>query len=90
MASTIVNISKGVWTEVTDTKNGSIRHIRGQSIVMYVESSTTPVDWDENTPTMEETTQGEQFPYWGVNDGEKVYAYAVNDDCDISFTPAEV
>lgn len=89
MASTIINLPQGVWTQVTTTdKEGSIRHKHGESVVLYLEASTAPTTFDENTPDMEQTYKGDGFPYWGVASGEFVFAYSLNGDSELVVSPS--
>ena len=54
MASQIIELEQGVWTQVTNTdKDGSIFHKSGSGKVVYVESPTVPTVYDESVPIME-------------------------------------
>lgn len=88
MASAQINLTKNVWTKVTTTdKNGSIRHHSGGTQVVYLESATTPPAFGPVTPTMEETRVGDDWPYWGVDAEDFVWALAVSSDAVIVVSP---
>lgn len=88
MASTLISIPEGVWTQVTTTdKEGSIRHKSGTSVVLYLEAPTPPVTFDANTPDMEQTYKGDDFPYYGIAAGDNMYAYSLTGDSVIVKSP---
>lgn len=87
MASTIISAPKGVWTQVTTSSDGSIRHKSGTGKVIYVEAATAPTSFDDNTPDMEHTYKGDSWPYWGIADGEFVFAYSLNSDSELVVAP---
>lgn len=88
MASEIIELEQGVWTQVTDAdKDGSIFHKSGGGKVVYIESATLPTVYDENVPTMEETIRGESWPYYDVAAGDNVYAISLNGASVITKSP---
>jgi hypothetical protein len=88
MASTQIPLTKGQWTQITTTdKTGSIRHHSGKTTVIYTESVSTPAALSPTTPTMETTTMGEEFIYWGVAAADLVWAWAVEVDAVIVVSP---
>ena len=88
MASEIIELEQGVWTQVTNTdKDGSIFHKSGSGKVVYVESPTVPTVYDESVPIMEETLRGESWPYYDVAAADNVYAYSLTDNAVITKSP---
>ena len=88
MASEIIELSEGVWTQVTTTdKEGSIRHKSGEGVIIYLESAALPTVFDADTPDMEQTYRGDTFPYYGIAAGENMYAYSLNGDSVIVKSP---
>ena len=88
MASEIIELEQGVWTQVTDAdKDGSIYHRDGRSIVVYLEASAPPTGLGGNTPVMETTQKGQSFPYYGVAAGDNIYALAVTDNAKLVKSP---
>lgn len=88
MASETIELEEGVWTQVTETdKDGSIFHKSGTGKVIYIESDTPPTVYDANVPIMEQTSQGDTFPYYGVAASDSVYAYSLNGASVITKSP---
>lgn len=88
MTSTVIAVPQGVWTQVTTNSDGSIRHKSGTSKVVYLESATAPTTFDGDTPDMEQTYKGDDFPYWDVAAGEFVFAYSINGDSELVVSPS--
>lgn len=91
MASEVIELEEGVWTQVTTTdKDGSIFHKSGIGKVVYIESATLPTVYDANVPIMEQTLQGDTWPYYGVAAGDNVYAISLNGVSVITKSPKGV
>ena len=91
MASEIIELEEGVWAQVTATdKDGSIFHKIGAGKVVYIESDTFPTVYDANVPIMEQTSQGDTFPYYGVATGDDIYAISLSGSAVITKSPKGV
>ena len=91
MSSTIIKVPAKTWVQITTTdKQGSVRHTRGNGSVIYLEAITMPTSFNEDTPVMQATTNGDNFPYYQVATGEFIFAYAVSVDIELTVSTAGV
>ncbi len=89
MASTQITLTKGAWTQVTtDEVEGSIYHTHGDTRVMYLEASTAPAGFTENTPVSGFSEISTKLPFYGLSASDFIFAYAINSDAKITLTPA--
>lgn len=85
MASTRISLSKGVWTNiVTIGADGWVNQTQGATRVVYVIAETAPISFDPETPTRYETERKQGFEFDGLAALESIYAYAINDDAEVS------
>lgn len=85
MASARISLSKGVWTNiVTIGADGWVNQTQGATRVVYVIAETAPISFDPETPTRYETERKQGFEFDGLAALESIYAYAINDDAEVS------
>lgn len=88
MASSLIGLPKGVWTQITTTdKEGSVFQKLGSTKVVYLEAEEAPITFDTLTPVMAATTKGEQLSYYGVAAAEFIFAYAIFGDAEVTVSP---
>lgn len=84
MSSTLIQLTKGVWTQITTTsKYGFIRHHQGNTKIVYVTAPSIVAGLDPSTAVMRDTIMGSQIIYEGVDKDDFVWAYAISSDAKI-------
>lgn len=88
MSSTLVALTKQVWTQITTIdKVGTVRHSLGTSQVAYVVAAVQPTVLDGSTPTSITSSIKDMFKYSGISSANFLWAYAINDDVSLVVTP---
>jgi len=85
MSSIRINLPQGVWTNiVTIGADGWVNQTQGDTQVVYVIAETAPTSFNPQTPTRYETERRQGFEFDGLAALESIYAYAINDDAEVS------
>lgn len=84
--SVVIELPPGQWVELPITKAGVIRHKSGKGRVVYCKFPSVPSSQIIDVAIVDESVLGKIVRVDGVLDGHKVYAFAINDACNISVT----
>lgn len=84
--SVVIELTPGQWVELPITKAGVIRHKSGKGRVIYCQFPSVPSSQIIDVAIVDESVLGKIVRVDGVLDEHKIYAFAINDVCDISVT----
>lgn len=86
MPSQLINLTQEVWTQITTSADGIIRHHEGKTKIVYVVATSIVAALDPATAVMRDTIIGTEIPYSGIPAGSFIWAYAISGNANVVVT----